>query len=621
MSTEQKAPSSPASPAPNADGAKQRRGSAGRTVPRAGPFNKLLQAEVPLKPDGTGLKSRGSSRFLSPGPQEKLIRLPSLKATEEKEALFIRKLKQCCVVFDFTKPINLAEEEQKEIKRETLLELLEFLLTQKLAFTPAIYRAVFSMVSTNLFRPLAPRLNPIGERFEVDDDEPILEAAWPHVQIVYEFFLRFVESTEFDAQAAKQFLHRNFITQMLDLFDSEDPRERDYLKTTLHRIYGKFLSLRGFIRRQIKYIFQTFALEHEYHNGIAELLEILGSIINGFNLPLKDEHKEFLIQGLIPLHKPKNILPYHPQLSYCVAQYIEKDPNLTELVFKSLIRYWPVANTRKQLLFLTEIEDLLQVVEPEQFVVIHEMLFKKLTEAIVSPAFQIVEKVFQLWHHEYILNLIATNIDVILPIVFPSLYSTAKNHWNKAIRSMAANDIRLFMDIDTVVFGRVLENYKKERTEEKEERDRRVSAWRSLFQEVEPEKLQSPIPAAQEADKPSSDPLLYDNEGLPSSVKIPHHLNLISVDDFDANEQFFKDLDRLTQLRITDTLNKKLRQKELLPMDRLAYEALYNHESLDPEPGDEQSGEPHSGSSDSDYSDSNSGEGSSESYNSSEDEQ
>ncbi len=43
--------------------------------------------------------------------------------------------------------------------------------------------------------------------------------------------------------------------QLLDLFDSEDPRERDFLKTTLHRIYGKFLGLRAYIRKQINNIF------------------------------------------------------------------------------------------------------------------------------------------------------------------------------------------------------------------------------------------------------------------------------------------------------------------------------------------------------------------------------
>lgn len=39
-----------------------------------------------------------------------------------------------------------------------------------------------------------------------------------------------------------------FIMQMLELFDSEDPRERDYLKTILHRIYGKFMVLRAYVR-------------------------------------------------------------------------------------------------------------------------------------------------------------------------------------------------------------------------------------------------------------------------------------------------------------------------------------------------------------------------------------
>lgn len=43
--------------------------------------------------------------------------------------------------------------------------------------------------------------------------------------------------------------------QLLELFDSEDPRERDFQKTILHRIYGKFLGLRAYIRKQINNIF------------------------------------------------------------------------------------------------------------------------------------------------------------------------------------------------------------------------------------------------------------------------------------------------------------------------------------------------------------------------------
>ena len=48
--------------------------------------------------------------------------------------------------------------------------------------------------------------------------------------------------------------------QLLELFDSEDPRERDFLKTVLHRIYGKFLGLRAFIRKQINNIFLRWVI-------------------------------------------------------------------------------------------------------------------------------------------------------------------------------------------------------------------------------------------------------------------------------------------------------------------------------------------------------------------------
>ena len=59
---------------------------------------------------------------------------------------------------------------------------------------------------------------------------------------------------------------------------------------------------------------------------------IPSSIINGFALPLKEEHKVFLIRVLLPLHKAKSLALYHPQLAYCVVQFLEKDPSLTEEV-------------------------------------------------------------------------------------------------------------------------------------------------------------------------------------------------------------------------------------------------------------------------------------------------
>lgn len=44
--------------------------------------------------------------------------------------------------------------------------------------------------AVNLFRTLPPSSNPNGAEFDPEEDEPTLEAAWPHLQLVYEFFLR-----------------------------------------------------------------------------------------------------------------------------------------------------------------------------------------------------------------------------------------------------------------------------------------------------------------------------------------------------------------------------------------------------------------------------------------------
>jgi hypothetical protein len=58
----------------------------------------------------------------------------------------------------------------------------------------------------------------------------MLEPSWPHMQLVYEILLRFVLSKEVDSKTAKEYFSKKFMTKLLSLFDSEDPRERDYLK-------------------------------------------------------------------------------------------------------------------------------------------------------------------------------------------------------------------------------------------------------------------------------------------------------------------------------------------------------------------------------------------------------
>nr|NP_001138072.1 well-rounded, isoform I [Drosophila melanogaster]ACL83530.1 well-rounded, isoform I [Drosophila melanogaster] len=358
--------------------------------------------------------------------------------------------------------------------------MVDFLTNQNGVITEVIYPEAINMFAVNLFRTLPPSSNPNGAEFDPEEDEPTLESSWPHLQLVYELFLRFLESPDFQPSMAKRFIDHQFVLQLLDLFDSEDPRERDFLKTVLHRIYGKFLGLRAFIRKQINNVFYRFIYETEHHNGIAELLEILGSIINGFALPLKEEHKQFLLKVLLPLHKAKSLSVYHPQLTYCVVQFLEKDPSLSEAVIKSLLKFWPKTHSPKEVMFLNELEELLDVIEPAEFQKVMVPLFRQIAKCVSSPHFQVAERALYYWNNEYIMSLITDNSAVILPIMFPALNRNSKTHWNKTIHGLIYNALKLFMEIDQRLFDECSKNYKQEKQMEREKLSQREELWQQV---------------------------------------------------------------------------------------------------------------------------------------------
>jgi serine/threonine-protein phosphatase 2A regulatory subunit B' len=309
----------------------------------------------------------------------------------ERQGLFIRKLQICCFQFDFIDTLKSARE--KEIKRQTLLELVDFIQSGSGKITETCQEEMIRMISVNIFRCLPPASheNTGQETTDPEEEEPYLEPSWPHLQLVYELLLRYVVSSDTDTKVAKRYIDHSFVLKLLDLFDSEDPREREYLKTILHRIYGKFMVHRPFIRKAINNIFYRFIYETDRHSGIGELLEILGSIINGFALPMKEEHKLFLVRALIPLHKPKPIAMYHQQLSYCITQFVEKDYKLADTVIRGLLKYWPVTNCQKEVLFLGELEEVLEATQSAEFQRCMVPLFRQIGRCLNSSHFQVYE--------------------------------------------------------------------------------------------------------------------------------------------------------------------------------------------------------------------------------------
>ncbi|KAG1158240.1 hypothetical protein G6F37_005976 [Rhizopus arrhizus] len=353
----------------------------------------------------------------------------------KRQDLFKRKLTQCQILFDFSDPSS--DLKNKEIKRQELQDILEYVAAAKGAITDAIYPEMIQMFSTNTFRTISPPVTTVNyEEYEVEEDEPALETSWPHLQLVYD------------------------------------------------AIYGKFLNLRAFIRRAINNIFFQFIYETDRFNGIAELLEILGSIINGFALPLKKEHKVFLFKVLLPLHKPASLPVYSPQLTYCVVQFIEKDPDLVADVIHSLMRYWPKVNSMKEVIFLTEMEEILDVVETADFESFMIPFFQKLAACVSSPHFQVAERALYFYKYEDVVYVLSDHIETLMPIIFPSLYKYSKEHWNRTIHGLAYNALQLLMSINPALFDEYAEKYKDEEQIKKKSMDHHNSVWKQLEQKT-----------------------------------------------------------------------------------------------------------------------------------------
>ena len=73
--------------------------------------------------------------------------------------MFIRKLRQCCVGFDFMDPV--ADLKGKEIKRATLNEVVDYITAGRGVLTEAVYPEIIRMVR----RPLASNVSNITSIF------------------------------------------------------------------------------------------------------------------------------------------------------------------------------------------------------------------------------------------------------------------------------------------------------------------------------------------------------------------------------------------------------------------------------------------------------------------------
>ncbi|CAK9180981.1 unnamed protein product [Ilex paraguariensis] len=383
----------------------------------------------------------------------------------------------CSITYSFTDPLE--SPSQQDLKQLKLIQLLSIIKSLKKPLHDQVLSALFSMLSANLFRPLPPQCNII---FVFPDDEDLTAtpvAAWPHLQIVYDILLQLVLST--DAKALRDYIDQSFLLNLLSFFQSEDQRERETLKNVYHRIYLKFTFYRSSMRKAMNDVFLHYVFETDQrHCGIGELLEIWGSIINGFTVPLKEEHKLFLMRVLVPLHKPKGLQVYHRQLAYCVSQFVQKEPVLGGIAIRGILKYWPVTNCQKEVLLIGELEELVENVDPEQHRKLALPLCTQITKCLNSFNSQVAERALYVWNNEQFVKMASAAMEEVFPVLVEGMEKNLKWHWNPSVRQLTENVKLMLEEMEPTLYSKCLQKLERHESTTREEEMRRKEKWERI---------------------------------------------------------------------------------------------------------------------------------------------
>ncbi|KAH0791891.1 serine/threonine-protein phosphatase 2A 56 kDa regulatory subunit alpha isoform [Histomonas meleagridis] len=403
--------------------------------------------------------------------------------TEDKfNDLMRKKLQQCRIICNFSDPMS--DLKNRKIKLGYLHEILDCISQPKYfkLFEPETFKMFFAMIKSNIIRAISPipdlvKIPMIGD----DIKDTIYESTWPHLEVVYQIFQRFLESSLMDPSQFVQYIDSSFISQFLLLFNAADQRERDALKMILHRLYHKFIQQRPLIRQAITNVFYTYIYETRYFCGITELLEIMVSIIKGYAIPLKQEHKTFLIKILLPLHTSYYLHLFAPNLFFCVMQYIQKDSTLIPIIIKELLKLWPVSCSYKELLFINQLGKILEMANEEQFVELIDPLFHQIGKSITSNNFQVSEAAMLMWKNDKFVQLTTLHAKEIFPIICPYLYQAGTNHWNTGIKNLAVSVIRICMETSQAVFNAFSKTMKAQEQHEMQKLINKKETWKMMI--------------------------------------------------------------------------------------------------------------------------------------------
>jgi len=136
--------------------------------------------------------------------------------------------------------------------------------------------------------------------------------------------------------------------------------------------------------------------------------------------------------------------------------FLTKDRTLAIPSLEGLLKYWPFANCVKETLFLTELQEVLEVCEVEKVKPLIPKLFKRIVKCIGGIHLQVADRAMCFFENDYFLTILKTYKDETFPMLVPVIVDLAENHWHKILQESLVALKTILKEIDPYAFDEAL---------------------------------------------------------------------------------------------------------------------------------------------------------------------
>ena len=136
--------------------------------------------------------------------------------------------------------------------------------------------------------------------------------------------------------------------------------------------------------------------------------------------------------------------------------FLTKDRTLAIPLLEGLLKFWPFANCIKETLFLTELQEVLEVCEVDKVEALIPRLFKRIVKCIGGIHLQVADRAMCFFENDYFLNILKTYKEKTFPMLVPIIVDLSEHHWHKILQESLIALKTILKEIDPISFDESL---------------------------------------------------------------------------------------------------------------------------------------------------------------------